>query len=161
MDGAKRVHTGRIGWPKRHSFQDFIFVPLSKSCFPPRAGSIFWETNTWFAKIGVGSMECTKKMADRIRNWQNCRCDAYTQFRWRGSGVEKCTALQPEAILWRRHGANKWRSERPKEWKKQIKRQQMLLLKPAWDQKSENFDQNRLKAFCKNVSPARAGTTIL
>ena len=41
ISGAKRVHRGIIGRPKRHIFHDFAFVPLSKSCFPPRAGSIF------------------------------------------------------------------------------------------------------------------------
>ena len=37
LSGAKRVHTGIIGGHKRCIFHDFAFVPLSKSCFPPRA----------------------------------------------------------------------------------------------------------------------------
>ena len=41
ISGAKRVHRGIIGGPKRHIFHDFAFVPLSKSCFPPRAATIF------------------------------------------------------------------------------------------------------------------------
>ena len=35
---------------KRHIFHDFAFVPLSKSCFPPRAGSIFSENRMIFCK---------------------------------------------------------------------------------------------------------------
>ena len=41
ISGAKRVHTGIIGGPKRHMFHDFALVPLSQSCFPPRAASFF------------------------------------------------------------------------------------------------------------------------
>ena len=52
MSGAKRVHRGIIGGPKRHIFHDFAFVPLSKSCFPPRAGSIFSENKMIFCKKG-------------------------------------------------------------------------------------------------------------
>ena len=44
------VHTSIIGGPKRHIFHDFAFVPLSKSCFPPRAGSIFSENRMIFCK---------------------------------------------------------------------------------------------------------------
>ena len=39
--GAKRGKTGRIEGHKKHIFNDFAFVPLSKSCFPPRAGTNF------------------------------------------------------------------------------------------------------------------------
>ena len=39
--------------PKRHIFHDFAFVPLSKSCFPPRAGSIFSENRMIFCKKKV------------------------------------------------------------------------------------------------------------
>ena len=62
------MHTCIIGGPKKHMFHDFAFVPLSKSCFPPRAGSIFSEIKLVFVKKGVRSMEGTKKTADRIRN---------------------------------------------------------------------------------------------
>ena len=44
------VHTGIIGGPKRHIFHDFAFVPLSKSCFPPKAASIFSENRMTFCK---------------------------------------------------------------------------------------------------------------
>ena len=44
----KGVHRGIIGRPKSHIFHDFAFVPLSKSCFPPRAGSIFSENRVIF-----------------------------------------------------------------------------------------------------------------
>ena len=47
------MHTGIIGGPKRHIFHDFGFVPLSKSCFPPRAGSIFSENRMIFCKKRV------------------------------------------------------------------------------------------------------------
>ena len=47
------MHTGIIGGPRRHIFHDFAFVPLSKSCFPPRAGSIFSENGTIFCKKKV------------------------------------------------------------------------------------------------------------
>ena len=81
ISGAKRVHTDIIGGPKRHMFHDFAFVPLSKSCFPPRAGSIFSENRMIFCKKKCSrSMEGTKKTADRIRNGQNCCSDAYTHF---------------------------------------------------------------------------------
>ena len=80
ISGAKRVHTCKIGGPTRHIFHDFPFVPLSKSCFPPRAGSIFSENRMIFCKKSVRSMEGTKKTADRIRNRQNCCIDAYTHF---------------------------------------------------------------------------------
>ena len=53
MDGAEKVHTGRIGGPKKHFFYDSAFVPLSKSCFPPRAGSIFSENRMIFCKKKV------------------------------------------------------------------------------------------------------------
>ena len=42
--------TGIIGGPKRQIFHDFAFVPLSKSCFPPRAGSIFSKNKMRFCK---------------------------------------------------------------------------------------------------------------
>ena len=50
ISGAKRVHTGIIGGPKRHIFHDFAFVPFSKSCFSPRAGSIISENRMIFCK---------------------------------------------------------------------------------------------------------------
>ena len=50
ISGAKRVHRSIIGGPKRHIFHDFAFVPLSKSCFPPRAGSIFSENRMTLCK---------------------------------------------------------------------------------------------------------------
>ena len=53
ISGAKRVHKGIIGRPKRHIFHDFAFVPLSKSCFPPRAGSIVSEDRMIFCKKKV------------------------------------------------------------------------------------------------------------
>ena len=46
----KRGHTGRFGGPKKHMFHESAFVPLAKSCFPPRAGSIFSENTTIFCK---------------------------------------------------------------------------------------------------------------
>ena len=61
ISGAKRVHRGIIGGPKRHIFHDFAFVPLSKSCFPPRAGSIFQKNNMIFCKKKVRSADGTKK----------------------------------------------------------------------------------------------------
>ena len=124
-------------------------------------GAFFQKIGRYFIKNGARSMEGTKKTADRIRNWQNCCNDAYAHFCWWGSGGEKCTALQPEAAFWRGHGAKKWRSERAKERNEQIQFQKMLFLRPFGGQKSEFVDQNRLKPFCKNVFPARAGTTIL
>ena len=42
-DDAKWVHIGSFVGPKRHIFHDLAFMPLSKSCFPPRAASIFLE----------------------------------------------------------------------------------------------------------------------
>ena len=68
MRGAKRGKAGRIGGHKKQFFHDFAFVPLSKSCFPPRAGSIFSENRMIFCKKNVPSMEGTKKTANRIRN---------------------------------------------------------------------------------------------
>ena len=53
VSGAKRVHTGIIGGAKRCTFHDFAFVPLSKSCFPPRAGSIFLKNGGCFVKKGA------------------------------------------------------------------------------------------------------------
>ena len=44
------MHTGRL---KKHIFHDFAFVPLSKSSFPPRAGSIFSENRMIFCKKKV------------------------------------------------------------------------------------------------------------
>ena len=54
-----------------HHFQDFAVVPLSKSCFPPRAGSISWKNDGFVVKKGAGSMNGAKKIVDRIRNLQN------------------------------------------------------------------------------------------
>ena len=69
INGAKRGHTGRSGRPKRHIFHDFAFAPLSKSCFPPMAGSIFSENRMIFCKKkSARSMEGTTKTTDRIRN---------------------------------------------------------------------------------------------
>ena len=155
------VHTGIIGRPKRHIFHDFAFVPLSKSCSHRGRGAYFQKIGWYLVKKSGRSMEGTKKTTDRIRNWQNCCIDAYTHFCWRGSGGEKCTGLQPEAIFWRGHGAKKWRSERAKERKEQIQLQEMLLSRPFGGQKSKFFDSNHLKSFCKNVFPDGAGTTIL
>ena len=56
ISDAKRGHTGIIGRSKRHMFHDFAFVPLSKSCFPPRAGSIFSENMMIFCKKAGGRM---------------------------------------------------------------------------------------------------------
>ena len=47
------MHTNIIGEPKRHIFHAFAFVPLSKSCFPPRGGSIFSENRMIFCKKKV------------------------------------------------------------------------------------------------------------
>ena len=69
ISGAKRVHTGIIGGPKRHIFHDFAFVPLSKSCFPPRAGSIFSENRMIF---------CKKRCSKHGRHKENSR--SYTKL---------------------------------------------------------------------------------
>ena len=60
---------GRIGRPKRHIFHDFAFVPLSRSCFPPRAGSIFSENRMIF---------CPKKCSKHGRHKENSR--SYTKL---------------------------------------------------------------------------------
>ena len=44
---------GSTGGPRRHSFHDFAFRPLSKLCFPPRAGSIFSKNRRMFCKKKV------------------------------------------------------------------------------------------------------------
>ena len=69
ISGAKRVHTSIIGGPKRHIFHDFAFVPLSKSCFPPRAGSIFSENRMIF---------CKKRCSKHGRHKENSR--SYTKL---------------------------------------------------------------------------------
>ena len=69
ISGAKGVHTSIIGWPKRHMFHDFAFVPLSKSCFPPRAGSIFSENRMIF---------CKKRCSKHGRHKENSR--SYTKL---------------------------------------------------------------------------------
>ena len=69
ISGAKRVHTGIIGGPKRHIFHDFAFVPLSKSCFPPRAGSIFSENRMIY---------CEKACSKHGRHKENSR--SYTKL---------------------------------------------------------------------------------
>ena len=69
ISGAKMVHTGRIGGPKKHIFHDFAFVPLSKSCFPPRAGSIFSENKMIF---------CKKRCSKHGRHKENSR--SYTKL---------------------------------------------------------------------------------
>ena len=63
------MHTGIIGGPKRHIFHDFAFVPLSKSCFPPRAGSIFSENRMIF---------CKKRCSKHGRHKENSR--SYTKL---------------------------------------------------------------------------------
>ena len=63
------MHTGVIGRPKRHIFHDFAFVPLSKSCFPPRAGSIFSENEMIF---------CKKSCSKHGRHKENSR--SYTKL---------------------------------------------------------------------------------
>ena len=50
ISGAKRGKTGRIGGHKKHIFHDFAFVPLSKSCFPPRAETILSENRMMFCE---------------------------------------------------------------------------------------------------------------
>ena len=67
--GAKRVHTGIIGEPKRHMFHDFGLVPLSKSCFPPRAGNIFSKNRMIF---------CKKRCSKHGRHKENSR--SYTKL---------------------------------------------------------------------------------
>ena len=116
-------------------------------------GAYFQKIGWYFVKKGARSMEGTKKTADRIRNWQNCCIDAYTHFCWRGSGGEKCTGLQPEAIFWCGHGTKKWRSERPKERKEQIKSQKMLLLRPFGGQKMKFLIKIVWSRFAKVLSP--------
>ena len=54
------MHRGIIGGPKRHIFHDFAFVPLSKSCFPPRAGSIFSENRMIFCEKKKKVLEAWK-----------------------------------------------------------------------------------------------------
>ena len=63
------VHRGTFGGPTRHMFHDFAFVPLSKSCFPPRAGSIFSENRMIF---------CKKKCSKHGRHKENSR--SYTKL---------------------------------------------------------------------------------
>ena len=62
------MHTGIIGGLKRHMFHDFAFVPLSKLCFPPRAGSIFSENRMIF---------CKKRCSKHGRHKENSR--SYTK----------------------------------------------------------------------------------
>ena len=69
ISGAKRGHTGRSGGPKGHIFDDFAFVPLSKSSLPPRAGSIFSESKIIF---------CKNKCSKHGRHKQNSR--SYTKL---------------------------------------------------------------------------------
>ena len=63
------MHTGIIGGPKRHMFHDFAFVPLSKSWFPPRAGSILSENKT---------IVCKKRCSKHGRHKENSR--SYTKL---------------------------------------------------------------------------------
>ena len=63
------MHRGIVGGPKRHSFHDFAFVPLSKSCFPPRAGSIFSKNRIIF---------CKKRCSKHGRHKENSR--SYTKL---------------------------------------------------------------------------------
>ena len=150
-----------LGGPRSIFFMNLHLCRFQNHASHRGRGAFFQKIGRHFVKKGVRSMASTKKTADRIRNWQNYWNDAYTHFCWRGSGGEKCTALQPEAIFWRGHGAQKWRSERPKERQEQIKLQKMLLLRPFGGHRNKNFDENCLKSFCRNMFPARAGTTIL
>ena len=60
---------GIVGGPKRHMVHDFACVPLSKSCFPPRAGSIFSENKMIF---------CKKRCSKHGRHKENCR--SHTNF---------------------------------------------------------------------------------
>ena len=63
------VHTSIIGGPKRRIFHDFAFVPLSKSCFPPKAGTIFSKNKMIF---------CNKKCSKHGRHKENSR--SYTKL---------------------------------------------------------------------------------
>ena len=56
------MHIGPTGGPKRHIFHDFAFVPLSKSCFPPRAGSIFSKNGRiCFKETVLGAWKAQRK----------------------------------------------------------------------------------------------------
>ena len=132
----------------------FCFCVVLKSCFPPGAGAFLQKRGRDLAKRNAGGMEGTEKTADRIRNWLHCCIDAYTHFCWRGSGGEKCTGLQPEAIFWCGHGANKWRSERAKERNEQIQLQKILLLRPLGGQtKMKCLIKIAWSRFAKMLSP--------
>ena len=50
INGAKRADIGPTGGPMRQTFHDLAVVPLSKSCFPPKAGSIFLKNGGYFVK---------------------------------------------------------------------------------------------------------------
>ena len=50
INGAKRADIGPTGGPMRQTFHDLAVVPLSKSWFPPKAGSIFLKNCGYFVK---------------------------------------------------------------------------------------------------------------
>ena len=80
-------------------FEDIAYLQLSKSCFPLTAGSILsknWTTNA--IRRGVKAQKYKKKADDAQKN-RNFRCAANKHFCRSGSGGEKCTRLQPEAIF--------------------------------------------------------------
>ena len=53
----------------RQTFHDLAVVPLSKSCFPPKAGSIFLKNGGYFVKKG-----CLNHV------WHKENCRSHTNF---------------------------------------------------------------------------------
>ena len=104
----------------KHIFHDFAVVPLSKLCFPPKAGSIFLKSDGYFVKKSRLKHYRHKENIISHTNFAKLKVRCIQSFLMTGLCGRKmhCTAARSNIL--KRASSEKCRSERPEERKEQV-----------------------------------------
>ena len=146
---------GSTGGPRTHYFHEFALVRLSKSCFPPRAGSIFSKFRRMF---------CKKRCSKQGRHKEKSR--SYTKLT---KLLQRCIHSILLTGLWGRkmHRTAARSNILKRAWSEKIaigtakrakRANQMLknaLIEAVWGSKKLNFQSKAHEIVLQNCAPRR------
>ena len=154
------MHIGSTGRPKKHYFHELAFVRLSKSCFPPRAGSIFSKNRRMFCK-----KKCSKQGRHKEKSRSYTKLTKLLQwcihsFLLTGLWGRKTHRTAARSNILKRAWSEKIAIGTAKRAKRANQMTKNALIEAVWGSKKWNFQSKVHEIVLQNCAPRRGRNNI-
>ena len=154
------MHIGSTGRPKKHYFHELAFVRLSKSYFPPRAGSIFSKNRRMFCKKKVFEAGKAQRKEQIVYEINKIASMMHTLIFADGALGAKNVPHAVRSNILKRAWSEKIAIGTAKRAKRANQMTKNALIEAVWGSKKWNFQLKVHEIVLQNCAPRRGRNNI-